>query len=298
MQTDTLHRFLIESANVRGEWVHLDDTWQSLLDCADYPAPIKKVLGEALAATLLLSATLKYQGSLSLQINGTGAVSLLLIQATSEGTVRGLARWIKEPEGDDLATLFADANLVITIEPNDGNKRYQGIVALQKESLAASLAEYFQQSEQLDTRLWLAAGEDSVAGLLLQRLPNRDAQDEAENKEGWQRSIQLSDTVKDDELLNLDTKTLLHRLFHEEDVRLFEPNTLSFQCSCSRDKVEAMVVSLGQKETDALLHEQGEIAINCEFCNRRYQLDAIDVQHLFSESISTTSVTESEKTVH
>jgi molecular chaperone Hsp33 len=298
MQTDTLHRFLIESANVRGEWIHLDDTWQSLLDCAAYPASIKKVLGEALAATLLLSATLKYQGSLSLQINGTGAVSLLLIQATSEGTVRGLARWKHEPEEDDLATLFGDANLVITIEPNDGTKRYQGIVALQTESLAASLAEYFQQSEQLATRLWLATGEHSVAGLLLQRLPNRNGDDEAENEEGWQRSVQLTDTVRQDELLTLKTETLLHRLFHEEDVRLFTPNALSFQCSCSPEKVEAMVVSLGQEETDALLQEQGEIAINCEFCNRRYQLDAIDVQQLFSDSISNSSVTAPEKAVH
>jgi len=298
MQTDTLHRFLIESANVRGEWVHLDDTWQSLLDCADYPSSIKKILGEALAATLLLSATLKYQGSLSLQINGTGAVNLLLIQATSEGTVRGLARWKQKPEGEGLAALFADANLVITIEPTDGNKRYQGIVALQKESLAASLAEYFQQSEQLATRLWLAAGDHSVAGVLLQRLPDRHTHDEVDNEEGWQRSLQLTNTVKEDELLNLNTETLLHRLFHAEDVRVFKPTALGFQCSCSRDKVEAMVVSLGQQETDALLQEQGEIAINCEFCNRRYQLDAVDVQHLFSESISTTSVTESEKTVH
>ena len=298
MQTDTLHRFLIESANVRGEWIHLDDTWQKMLDCADYPTAIKKVLGEALAATLLLSATLKYQGTLSLQINGTGAVNLLLIQATSEGTVRGLARWKSEPEGEGLAALFNDANLIITVEPNDGNKRYQGIVELQTESLAASLSTYFQQSEQLATRLWLTSNDQSVAGMLLQRLPNRDDQDNEQNTEGWQRSLQLTNTTRDDELLNLEVETLLHRLYHEEDVRLFEANTLSFQCSCSQDKVEAMVVSLGQKEADALLLEQGEIAISCEFCNRRYCLDAIDVRHLFSESISTTSVTTSETTVH
>lgn len=299
MQTDTLHRFLIESANVRGEWVHLDDTWQSLLDCADYPTPIKQVLGEALAATLLLSATLKYQGSMSLQINGTGAVNLLLIQATSDGTVRGLARWNREPEGDDLVALFADANLVITVEPNDGKERYQGIVALQTESLAASLMEYFQQSEQLATRLWLAAGEHSVAGLLLQRLPNRQVQDEDNNQEGWQRSIQLTNTVTTDELLTLEAQTLLHRLFHEEDVRLFEPTTQRFECSCSRDKVEAMVLSLGEQEADILLQQQGKIAINCEFCNRHYRLDAVDVQHLFSDAvISTTSITESDQTVH
>lgn len=299
MQTDTLHRFLIESANVRGEWVHLDDTWQSLLDCADYPTPIKQVLGEALAATLLLSATLKYQGSMSLQINGTGTVNLLLIQATSDGTVRGLARWNREPEGDDLAALFADANLVITVEPNDGKERYQGIVALQTESLAASLMEYFQQSEQLATQLWLAAGEHSVAGLLLQRLPNRQGQDEDNNQEGWQRSIQLTNTVTTDELLTLEAQTLLHRLFHEEDVRLFEPTTQRFECSCSRDKVEAMVLSLGEQEADILLQQQGKIAINCEFCNRHYRLDAVDVQHLFSDAvINTTSITESDQTVH
>ena len=293
MQTDTLHRFLIESANVRGEWIHLDDTWQHMLDCADYPASIKKVLGEALAATLLLSASLKYKGTLSLQINGTGAANLLLIQATSTGTVRGLARWKEEPKGDQLSDIFKTGNLAITIEPSDGSKRYQGIVELQAESLEATLTEYFQQSEQLSTRLWLACNDESASGMLLQCLPEENDDD----NEGWQRTVLLADTIKPEELLDLDVEDILHRLFHEEDVRLYAGDPLSFQCSCSQEKVEAMVVSLGQDEADALLQKQGEIAISCEFCNRHYQLDPIDVQQLFSEDLSA-DLSDNKKMVH
>lgn len=289
MQTDNLHRFLIDNTNVRGEWVHLDETWQQLLACADYPAWVKKILGEALAATMLLSATLKYNGTLSLQVAGTGAINLLLIQATSEGTVRGLARYKQEPASEKLQDLFGDGHLVITIEPNDMGERYQGVVSLASDTLSEALANYFEQSEQLPTRLWLASGDNSVAGLLLQKLPNAEHEDE----DGWNRCVQLADTVTDGELLSLDIETLLHRLFHEEDLRIFEGDTIKFQCSCSQDKIEAMVHSLGQEEAEKILGEQQEIAVDCEFCNRHYQLDAIDVKRIFTEN-----AVNSDTTVH
>lgn len=279
MQRDSLHRFLIENTHVRGERVHLDETWQQLLDCAEYPTVVKKILGEALAATLLLSATLKYNGTLSLQINGTGAINLLLIQASSAGTVRGLAQWKRLPEGDSLADLFADGHLVITIEPNDGGERYQGVVALQEDSLADALAVYFEQSEQLKTRLWLAADDQSSAGLLLQRLPSDDA-----DEEGWNRTTSLAETLTADELLTVDTETLLYRLFHEEQLRLFDADTIRFQCTCSQEKIEAMMQSLGQQEAENILQEQGEIAIDCEFCNQHYVLDRVDIKRIFSEN--------------
>ncbi len=280
MQHDSLHRFLIENTNVRGEWVHLDDTWQQLLACADYPAVVKKVLGEALAATMLLSATLKYNGTLSLQINGNAAISLLLIQATSAGTVRGLARYKAEPKSDSLQDCFGEGNLVITIEPNDGGERYQGVVGLQKASLADAIADYFEQSEQLKTRLWLAADDASSAGLLLQRLPNANSEDD----DGWNRTEQLAETVTAEELLSIDAQTLLYRLFNEENVRLFDAEPLQFQCGCSQAKIEAMIQSLGQKEAEGIIAEQEEIAIDCEFCNRHYQLDSIDVKRIFTEN--------------
>ena len=281
MQHDSLHRFLIENTNVRGEWVHLDNTWQQLLACADYPAPVKKVLGEALAATMLLSATLKYKGMLSLQINGQGAINLLLIQATSEGTVRGLARYKQEPVGDSLQELFGDGHLVITIEPSDGGERYQGVVSLQEDTLANALAAYFEQSEQLKTRLWLAADDKVSTGMLLQRLPNADS----DNQEGWDHTVHLSETLTSEELLSLDKDVLLHRLFHAEDIRLFEGEPLKFQCGCSQEKIEGMINSLGKQEAESMIAEQGKIQVDCEFCNHRYQLDHIDVQRIFADNI-------------
>lgn len=278
MQHDSLHRFLIENANVRGEWVHLDQTWQQLLNCADYPDAVKKVLGEALAATLLLSATLKYKGTLSLQINGEGAVNLLLIQATSEGTVRGLAHYSQEPASDRLLDIFGNGHLAITIEPSDGGERYQGVVGLEEESLADALAVYFEQSEQLKTRLWLSSNDESSAGLLLQRLPRVDSDDE----DGWTRVTHLSETLTSNELLSLDQETLLHRLFHEEDVRLFGGEPITFQCGCSQEKIEAMVSSLGRQEAENMIAERENIEIDCEFCNQHYQLDHIDVKRIFS----------------
>jgi len=288
MQQDSLHRFLIENTDVRGERVHLDQTWQQLLACADYPAPVKKVLGEALAAALLLSATLKYNGSLSLQINGAGAVNLLLIQASSAGTVRGLARWKHIPQGDSLPDIFGEGHLVITIEPNDGGERYQGIVDLQEDSLTDALAVYFEQSEQLKTRLWLAVDDNSAAGILLQRLPNDDSDDE-----GWNRSVSLAETLSSDELLSLDAETVLYRLFHEEQLRLFDAESIKFQCTCSQEKIEGMVASLGQQEAENMLKEHDEIAIDCEFCNQHYQLDGIDIKRIFAENMANVS-----KTIH
>lgn len=280
MQHDSLHRFLIENANVRGEWVHLDQTWKQLLDCANYPAAVKKVLGEALAATMLLSATLKYKGTLSLQVNGEGAVNLLLIQATSEGTVRGLARYNQEPTSDNLFDIFGKGHLAITIEPSDGGERYQGVVGLQEDSLADALAVYFEQSEQLKTRLWLSSNNESSAGLLLQRLPSADNADD----DGWTRVTHLSETLTSDELLLLDQEVLLHRLFHEDDVRLFGGEAIQFQCGCSQEKIEAMIHSLGQQEAENMIAEREKIEVDCEFCSQHYQLDHIDVKRVFTEN--------------
>lgn len=278
MQRDSLHRFLIEQTNVRGEYVHLDDTWQQMLACSEYPEVIKQILGQALAATMLLSATLKFNGTLSLQVSGSGAVNLLLVQAHSKGTVRGLARWKTIPESSALPALFGDANLIITIEPSDGGERYQGIVSLQADTLTNALRDYFEQSEQLKTQLWLAVDDNSAAGLLLQRLPGED-------DEGWNRSVQLADTVTDDELLSLKTETLLYRLYHEDQVRLFDAEDIRFECSCSQEKIEAMILSLGKQEADSMIEEQSEISINCEFCNKHYGLDAIDVKRIFSNTV-------------
>ena len=282
--SDKSQRFLMDNTHIRGELVQLDKAWQALQATATYPAPIRKVLGEALAAISLLATTLKFKGSLILQINASAPVHMLVVQATSENTVRGLARWNEEiTEDATYKDLFKDGRIIITVEPSDGGERYQSIVALSGDSLADSLKGYFEQSEQLQTRLWLASSDQKAAGLLLQRLPNSDDNLVEEDNESWNRTLALSETMSAEELLDLEPETLLHRLYHEEDLRVFDQENIIFKCQCSQQKVEAMINSLGIKEARDIIEKQGSIKIDCEFCNTHYALDSLDIERLFNE---------------
>jgi molecular chaperone Hsp33 len=277
MTKDALYRFMLEHADTRGEWVHLDDSWQEVLKRDNYPEIIRDVLGQALAAVMLLSATIKHKGSLIMQIRGDGPVHLLVVQATPEGHLRGLARWNKEPDSDTLNAVFGGGHIAITMEATTDNERYQGIIALEGDKLSDALEKYFQRSEQLPTRLWLTGNQHSCAGMLLQRLPARHY-----NEEDWSRVNILLDTLTADELLTVEPAELIYRLFHEESPRLFEPAFLRFQCSCSLEKVENTIKSLGKAEADSIIAEQGKIEVNCEFCNSKYLLDSVDVAQLFA----------------
>lgn len=278
---DKLQRFLIDNSPVRGELVQLDKAWQRMQATADYPAPIRKVLGEALAAISLLATTLKFDGSLILQIQAKAPVHMLVVQATSDHTVRGLARWSEDvPDNIDFQDLFRDGRIIISVEPKGSAKRYQSIVELQGNSLADSLGSYFQQSEQLPTRLWLVANDEKATGLLLQRLPKTDGIEA--NDDSWERALALTNTITDNELLTLDSKTILKRLYHEEELRVFEEEDIVFQCQCSQQKIEQMVISLGLKEAEDMISKQGQIDVDCEFCNSHYMIDKFDIQRLFS----------------
>ncbi len=282
MSADTLRRFMLENAHVRGEWLHLDNTWQEMLSRAAYPAFVKTILGEALTAAVLLAATIKHDGSLTLQIRGDGPIHLLVIQATAEGTVRGLAQWSRDAEDLTLPALFGDAQLVITLESRNSNERYQSLIPLEGDTLSAALEAYFERSEQLPTRLWLMSDDTAAAGILLQRLPLEEV-----NPEDWQRTSVLLDTLTREELVHLEPEEVLYRLFHEEDVRLFDAKDISFHCGCSRERVETMLRSLGQAEAETILEEQGKIEIICEFCNANYTLDAVDTSLLFKPAMPT-----------
>ena len=282
MSADTLRRFMLENAHVRGEWLHLDNTWQEMLSRAAYPAFVKTILGEALTAAVLLAATIKHDGSLTLQIRGDGPIHLLVIQATAEGTVRGLAQWSRDADDLTLSALFGDAQLAITLESRNSNERYQSLIPLEGDTLSAALEAYFERSEQLPTRLWLMSDDTAAAGILLQRLPLEEV-----NPEDWQRTSVLLDTLTREELVHLEPEEVLYRLFHEEDVRLFDAKDISFHCGCSRERVETMLRSLGQAEADIILEEQGKIEIICEFCNANYTLDAVDTSLLFKPAMPT-----------
>jgi len=275
--TDCLRRFVFENTDVRGELVWLDATWHAVLERQSYPEPVRDLLGQAMAAAVLWSATIKFDGYLQLQLRGDGPLSLLLIEATAARTVRGLAQWNGDVEGLGFRSLTGNARLVLSIDPGKGGERYQGVVPVERDSLAATLEDYFAQSEQLATRLWLAANGERAAGMLLQRLP-RDAGDE----ENWNRDVMLGETLTDEELLSLSAQDILHRLYHEEDLRLFESEPVSFRCSCSRDRIENMLRGLGYDEVRSILEEQGKVSVSCEFCRQEYRYDAVDVERLFA----------------
>ena len=279
---DCLRRFLFEQSDVRGELVWLDASWRAVLERRDYPAPVRELLGQAMAAAVLLSATVKLEGLLQFQLQGDGPMHLLLIETTAARTVRGLARWRGEVEGLDFRALTGQARLALTLDPGGGGERYQGVVAVTGDSLAATLETYFEQSEQLPTRLWLAADTERAAGMLLQRMPGSAAR--AGSSEDWNRDVTLGETLTARELLLLPAHDILHRLYHEEDLRLFDCEPVSFRCSCSRERTAAMLRGLGYDEVHDILREQGGVHVSCEFCGQGYRFDAVDVEELFAAS--------------
>ena len=283
---DLLYRYLFEEYEVRGELVQLDHTYRHVVEAQNYPVQVQKLLGELLVATSLLTATLKFEGSITVQLQGTGPVSLAVINGDHLQQLRGVARWQGElPTEPDLKALVGDGHLVITITPEEG-ERYQGIVSLESDSLASSLESYFAQSEQLATRIWIRTGgttaEPLAAGMLLQELPASNEQ----HAEEFDHLSKLTDTIKDEELFTLPAEEILYRLYHEEEVRLFAPQQIQFRCTCSRERSEQALLQIGKVEVDAMIHEQGQIDMHCDYCGTHYRFDAIDAQALFAEGRS------------
>lgn len=289
---DCLHRFLFEHYPIRGHLVHLDASWRALLEHRDYPSTIRDTLGEAVAASVLLAATLKFDGTLSLQLKGQGPMHLLVAQCSNQLGVRAVARYRDNVERRDLSGMSGEGNLTVTLENEDLSQRYQGVVPLSSERLADCLKSYFESSEQLPTRLWLHATEHGASGLLLQRLSG-DAgaargqhASAAEIEDAWRRVQLLGDTLKPEEIQTLSDRAILRRLFAEDDVRLFEPAPVFFRCRCSRDRVSSMLRALGPEEVRSVLAEQGKVEVRCDFCNRAYLFDPVDVEQLLSASVT------------
>ena len=281
--SDFIRRFLFEHAPIRGEIVRLDAVWKSVMERHEYPPVLRNMMGELCAAAVLLAATLKLKGAMVLQIHGKGAVKLLVVECSGDLELRATAKWEGELSHGTLQDLIGDGRFVITLDPKDGNQAYQGIVALEGDSIAEILQNYMTRSEQLDTHLWLAADGQCASGMLLQRLPERG---ETSDADAWPRAIQLAETIKPDELQNLPAEELLHRLYHEEDIRLFDEQAVIFHCTCSRDNVASMLRMIGRAEVDALLAERGNIEVFCEFCNERYEFDHVDAEAVFADSMA------------
>ncbi len=272
-------RFLLPDHHVRGQIVQLDRSYQSVLANAAYPPGAAIQLGQALAAVSALGSIIKLDGSIILQVQGDGPLHTLVAQANNAGEIRGLARGFENIGNEqDFGRLLGQGRLVITID-GEGGRRYQGIVRLEGKRLATVLTNYFDQSEQLHTHIQLAADQQQAACFLLQQLPGASVHEQPDH---WQHSLLLGQTLSDQELLALPAEQILHRLFHETDVQLFEPDPLSFRCRCSREKIVPAILQMGYEEAMALVEEQGEIRADCEFCNRGHRFDAVDVASLFT----------------
>jgi molecular chaperone Hsp33 len=294
---DALQKFIFDNAAVRGEFVEISDTWREIQARHNYPPAVKTVLGEMVAAAALLSANLKFNGAIIMQIHGDGPVRLLVVECDSDLRLRATAKLTEGAQVADDASLTELLNahgkgrFVITLDPSDkmpGQQPYQGIVPLDGEDMATVIENYMLRSEQLDTRLWLAADAQVSRGLLLQKLPRHSGKDdqvqqasEAEDLETWNRAVMLASTLKQEELLSTDIQTLMNRLFWEETVRVFDPQHPQFHCSCTREKVGNMLKMLGQDEVDDALNELGHLGINCDFCGKHYDFDKVDCVQLF-----------------
>ena len=276
-------RFLFDDMPVRGLHMRVQEVWQHIVSRKHYPLAIRRALGELLAAGALLSSNLKIDGTLILQVQGQGILKMLVVEATSDNTLRAVARW------DENANVVDDADLVnllgengifaITLQPKEG-EQWQGIVPLEGKNIAQMLMNYMERSEQLQTHIALAANDETVSGLLLQKLPEKELDEDA-----WQHVKTLAQTVDSSELLQLDAEHLLYRLYHETPPRIFPAEHLEFACTCSRGKVSDMLLMLGAEEVGKVIAEEGSVTINCDFCNERYTFDETDINTLFGVDI-------------
>ncbi|KPQ28131.1 MULTISPECIES: Hsp33 family molecular chaperone HslO [unclassified Halomonas] len=278
--SDQIQRFLFDHTNVRGEIVTLSNAYHEVLDRHAYPPAVNRLLGELLAAVALLTDTVKLDGTMSMEVRGQGVLSLMMAESNPGGELRAVARIAESSdlpsEQASFRELVGDGQILITLDPNEGN-RYQGIVALDHDTLSGCLEAYFSQSEQLPTRLWLAADGERAGGLLLQRLPD-DSQHQ--DVDAWERSVHLADTIKTEELLGLEQREVLYRLYHEETVRVFEPKALRFGCTCSRERMSYGLLTLGDTELRDIVREQGEINTQCHFCHTKYHYTAAEIESL------------------
>lgn len=293
MAIDTLQKFMFDGAPVRGELVELSDTWRQVQSLRDYPPAVKILLGEMMAAAALLSANLKFNGAIIMQIYGDGPVRLLVVECDGDLRMRATAKFDASALSGESSGLTALVNIngngrfVITLDPKEklpGQQAYQGVVPLDGDAISTVIENYMLRSEQLDTRLWLAADEQVSRGLLLQKLPTTGGVEApvSDDLATWDRSVMLASTLKHEELLSTDIETLMRRLFWEETIRVFDPRHPSFLCSCSRERVSNMLRMLGQQEVDEALAQDGQIGVDCEFCGKHYDFDRVDCAHLFA----------------
>lgn len=290
---DLLHRFVFENLPIRGEMVQLHDTFQTIVDQHPYPESVRRLLGEALCVASLLSAIIKFDGRLSVQFRGKGKLKLLLAQSDNQGHLRALAKWDGEASYNELLDSFQDGVLAITLDSTKCAHQYQGIVPWRGGSLAESIEAYFKDSEQLTTKIWLSVSDAHAAGYLLQILPasqqSAQVMDEQMIRMYWERILETMNALTDELLLSTPCASLLTQLYPNELIRLFAATPVMFQCTCSQKRSEDAILVLGQEEVEEELKNKNSIIVTCDFCNKEYIFDRVDIAKLFKDHDSPSS---------
>lgn len=277
---DSIQNFLFEHASIKGAIAHLDETYQAIMQQRPYPPIIKQLLGEALISCLLMTGNIKFEGELSLQFQGDSRLPLLLVQCDNHFNLRAFAKYEDNLDSKAYAEAFLTGKMVLTINQYNKTETYQSMVPLSSTSMSENLMHYFAQSEQIATQVWLAVSEEGAAGMLLQLMPGQDSM---HREQFWEYAVHLGQTVTEHELLTLDNDILLHRLYHESELRLFDSRSARFRCRCSVEKMKQVLTVLGEEEIKQLLAEKGSVDVNCDFCNTHYSFDAIDITLLFKK---------------
>lgn len=275
---DILQRFIFENAPIRGELIHLQDCYRTIIHQHPYPPMVKQLLGEALITCLLVASSIKFKGRLTLQFQGDERLPMLIVQANNQLEVRAHAKFKKKVRNKEYAQAFLNGQMAFTIQQDNKTQAYQSMVPIHSTAMSENIAYYFQQSEQIPTRVWLAVRNDVASGMLLQAMPDEKANID---EESWDYALAMAQTLTEAELLQLNNVTILHRLYHETTLRLFEPRTPIFACQCSEEKMKSVLKMLGKEDVDQLINERGKVEIQCDFCNKTYQFDAIDVTLMF-----------------
>ncbi|GAA0811959.1 Hsp33 family molecular chaperone HslO [Colwellia sp. D2M02] len=281
---NVLNRYLFTDAHARGELVQLSSSYQSIIKNHNYPEGVQRLLGELLAATCLLTATLKFEGDITVQLQGNGPVGYMSVSGDNNQQMRGIAKLTQTTDGSTLHELIGKGTMVITIRPKQG-EAYQGVVALEADNLADCLAHYFEVSEQIDTKVWLFSDSKQVAGALVQLLPDGDGsiENKAQQQTDFEHLSQLTNTIKQEEIFNLEAEALLYRLYHQEKVSLFEPQQVSYLCGCSEEKCLSAIAQIEPSEIKAILAEQGKISMTCDYCVTTYDFDETSLESFISK---------------
>lgn len=278
-ELDHVQRFMFEHANIRGEIAHLDVTYKTILNQRPYPPAVRKLLGEALVSCLLLTSSIKFEGEISLQFTGDKRLPLLLVQCDHHLNLRGVAKFMPSEQDDiDYNAAFLKGSMQVNINQFNQTQTYQSVVPITSLSMAENLMQYFAQSEQIASRVWLAVNDEMAAGMLLQLMPDQNTQ---QREEFWEYAVHIGQTITEHELLTLDNPTILHRLYHETELRLYSARTVRFLCRCTEERMKQALVILGEADVKQLVQETGTVEVTCDFCNKKYNFDSIDITLLF-----------------